>query len=128
MKKEDYLKNQEIKYKLGVIDRRQFITSAIATGVAVPAALGLANQLQAATPKKGGKFRMGIAHGSTTDTLDSGTSENHFTLISHCFSSELHNTHVKKTMCSTALRHTCFALASVPKLKMVLYSLTIPLS
>ena len=45
MKKEDYLKNQEIKYKLGVIDRRQFITSAIATGVAVPAALGLANQL-----------------------------------------------------------------------------------
>ena len=81
MKKEDYLKNQEIKYKLGVIDRRQFITSAIATGVTVPAALGLANQLQAATPKKGGKFRMGIAHGSTTDTLDSGTSENHFTLI-----------------------------------------------
>ena len=81
MKKEDYLKNQEIKYKLGVIDRRQFITSAIATGVAVPAALGLANQLQAATAKKGGKFRMGIAHGSTTDTLDSGTSENHFTLI-----------------------------------------------
>ena len=81
MKKEDYLKNQEFKYKLGVIDRRQFITSAIATGVAVPAALGLANQLQAATPKKGGKFRMGIAHGSTTDTLDSGTSENHFTLI-----------------------------------------------
>ena len=46
MKKEDYLKNQEIKYKLGVIDRRQFITSAIATVVAVPAALGLANQLQ----------------------------------------------------------------------------------
>ena len=81
MKKEDYLKNQEIKYKLGVIDRRQFITSAIATGVAIPAALGLANQLQAATPKKGGKFRMGIAHGSTTDTLDSGTSENHYTLI-----------------------------------------------
>ena len=80
MKKEDYLKNQEIKYKLGVIDRRQFITSAIATGLVVPAALGLANQLQAATPKKV-KFRMGIAHGSTTDTLDSGTSENHFTLI-----------------------------------------------
>ena len=46
MKKEDYLKNQEIKYKLGVIDRRQFISSAIATGLAVPAALGLAGQLQ----------------------------------------------------------------------------------
>ena len=81
MKKEDYLKNQEIKYKLGVIDRRQFITSAIATGIAVPTALGMASQLQAATPKMGGRFRMGLGHGSTTDTLDSGTSENHFTLV-----------------------------------------------
>ena len=81
MKKEDYLKNQEIKYKLGVIDRRQFITSAIATGIAVPTAIGMASQLQAATPKMGGRFRMGLGHGSTTDTLDSGTSENHFTLV-----------------------------------------------
>ena len=39
MKKEDYLKNQEIKYKLGVIDRRQFITSAIAAGTASPVAI-----------------------------------------------------------------------------------------
>ena len=54
MKKDEFLKNQGIKYKLGVIDRRQFISSAIATGLAVPAALGLAGQLKAATPKKVG--------------------------------------------------------------------------
>jgi peptide/nickel transport system substrate-binding protein len=32
--------------------------------------------VQAATPKKGGKLRLGIGHGSTTDTLDPATYEN----------------------------------------------------
>jgi peptide/nickel transport system substrate-binding protein len=76
MKKEDYLKNQEIKYKLGVIDRRQFISAAIAAGLAVPAALGLAGQLNAATPKKGGVLRHASGYGSTDDSLDPGTSAN----------------------------------------------------
>jgi peptide/nickel transport system substrate-binding protein len=55
--------------------------SALATGLAVPAAMSLAGQAEAATPKRGGLFRFGVAHGSTTDTLDSATSENHYTLI-----------------------------------------------
>ena len=76
MKKDEFLKNQGIKYKLGVIDRRQFISSAIATGLAVPAALGLAGQLEAATPKKGGVLRHASGYGSTDDSLDPGTSAN----------------------------------------------------
>ncbi len=47
----------------------------------MPAALSLAGRIEAAAPQKGGLFRMGIAHGSTTDTLDSATSENNFTLV-----------------------------------------------
>jgi peptide/nickel transport system substrate-binding protein len=34
--------------------------------------------VHAATPKKGGKFILGIGHGSTTDSLDSTTHENGF--------------------------------------------------
>ena len=60
----------------GHIDRRQFMTSAIAAGIAVPTALGMAQQVFAATPKSGGHFRHGIPHGSTTDTLDPATHEN----------------------------------------------------
>ena len=79
--KDKFIKAQQEKLTLGAIDRRQFMTSAIAAGIAIPTALSLASDAIAATPKKGGKFRMGLGHGSTTDTLDSGTSENHFTLV-----------------------------------------------
>ncbi|MGB1510212.1 MAG: ABC transporter substrate-binding protein, partial [Paracoccaceae bacterium] len=81
MNKTEFRVLQELKYKSGQIDRRKFITSVLATGLTVPAALSLAGRVEAAAPKKGGLFRMGIAHGSTTDTLDSATSENHFTLV-----------------------------------------------
>ena len=81
MNKQKYLENLSEKLTAGHIDRRKFMMSAIATGVAVPTAMSMASQALAATPKKGGLFRMGLGHGSTTDTLDSGTSENHFTLV-----------------------------------------------
>ena len=81
MSKLEYRAIQELKYKSGQIDRRTFVRSLLATGVALPSALSLAGQAAAATPKSGGLFRMGVGHGSTTDTLDSATSENHFTLI-----------------------------------------------
>ena len=81
MNKQKYLENLSEKLTAGQIDRRKFMMSAIATGIAVPAAMSMASQALAATPKKGGLFRMGLGHGSTTDTLDSGTSENHFTLV-----------------------------------------------
>ena len=84
MSKLEYRAMQELKYRSGQIDRRTFVRSLLATGVALPSALSLAGQVAASTPKSGGRFRMGLGHGSTTDTLDSATSENHFTLVNGC--------------------------------------------
>ena len=90
MKKQEYLDRLSGQLTNGQIDRRQFMMSAMAAGMTVPAALSMAGQAIAATPKKGGVFRMGLGHGSTTDTLDSGTSENHFTLVNgYCFGNHL---------------------------------------
>lgn len=57
----------------GKITRREFITYAVASGITVAAANKLFTTAQAATPKKGGHFKMGIGSGSTTDSLDPGT-------------------------------------------------------
>ncbi|MFZ9119615.1 MAG: ABC transporter substrate-binding protein, partial [Paracoccaceae bacterium] len=72
MKKEAYLNSLSNKLTSGQIDRRQFVMSALAAGVALPSALGLADSAMAATPKRGGRLRMGITGGATTDTLDPG--------------------------------------------------------
>ena len=88
-----YIEQQQAKLTAGSINRRQFMTAVLATGVTVPTALGLATQAMAATPKKGGTFRYGCGHGSTTDTLDSGTSENHFTLV-NTYNVANHLTHI----------------------------------
>ncbi|MGI9513832.1 MAG: ABC transporter substrate-binding protein [Anderseniella sp.] len=79
MMKDEYLKQQQTMLTIGQIDRRQFVMCALAAGVALPGALSMADRAQAATPKKGGKFRIGKAHGQTTDTLDPQTYENGFT-------------------------------------------------
>ncbi|MEQ9488123.1 MAG: ABC transporter substrate-binding protein [Alphaproteobacteria bacterium] len=63
----------------GRIDRRRFIEGATAFGLTLGAAISVSGQALAATPKKGGTFRAGIAHGSTTDSLDPSTYENTFT-------------------------------------------------
>ena len=52
------------------IGRRQFVTAAVAAGVALPAALSMTDAVLAATPKKGGRLRQGFSAGSTTETLD----------------------------------------------------------
>ena len=54
----------------GAISRRRFIQNALAMGLTLPAASLLVGEALAATPKRGGTFRIGINHGSTTDTLD----------------------------------------------------------
>ena len=58
----------------GRISRREFIARVSALGLmaAVSPAL-LSSEAKAAAPKKGGRFRMGLAGGSTTDSLDPGT-------------------------------------------------------
>ena len=85
-----FVKQQQSLLMRGLIDRRQFMTSALAAGVAVPAALGLATQAFAATPKKGGMMRFGMGHGSTIDTLDPATYENAWSQnVGYAFSNHL---------------------------------------
>jgi len=67
----------------GKISRRHFIMTALAAGASLPMAMTLATDAIAATPKKGGRLRQGLGYGSTTDTLDPGTSENGFTQALH---------------------------------------------
>ena len=59
------------------ISRREFLYQSAALGVTASLATSLAAKaVQAGTPKKGGRFRMGMGHGSTTDSLDPATFEN----------------------------------------------------
>ena len=76
--KKIYIADQQRKLATGGISRRQFITSMIAAGVVLPGALSMSTDVLANTPKKGGKLRIGLGHGSTTDSLDPGTYENGF--------------------------------------------------
>ena len=63
----------------GRIGRREFMGRAVALGATTALASSLAGRgLRAATPKKGGHFRLGLGHGSTTDSLDPATYENGF--------------------------------------------------
>ena len=74
MKTLDQLKRM---LEAGQIGRREFMGRALAAGATVALASTLASKaLKAAMPKKGGRLRLGIGHGSTTDTLDPATFEN----------------------------------------------------
>ena len=77
--KDDLLKNNSRKLTQGQMGRREFIVSAMAAGLTLPSALSLVKKAEAATPKKGGKLILGYGYGSTTDSLDPGTSENGMT-------------------------------------------------
>ena len=58
-------------FREGNITRREFLAKASALGVAAavsPAILG--SKARAATPKKGGRLRIGMQGGSTSDTMD----------------------------------------------------------
>lgn len=76
--KKEYIAKQAAKLTAGQIDRRQFVMSALAAGVALPSALSMAGNAMAMTPKSGGTLRYARRHGSTTDSLDPGTYENGF--------------------------------------------------
>ena len=73
-----YIKEQSSKLTKGLIDRRQFMMSVLATGVTLPIALSLADKAVAATPKKGGHLRWGNGAADTTDTLDPATYQSSF--------------------------------------------------
>ena len=68
------IKELERLLSQGNISRREFITRTSALGVsAVLAPTLLKRKAHAATPKKGGRFKIGITGGSTTDSMDPGT-------------------------------------------------------
>ncbi len=61
------------------IDRRRFMEGALAMGLTVTAASTIwSDTVRAATPKKGGRFRVGLDDGNTTDSLDPATYESTF--------------------------------------------------
>lgn len=60
------------------MNRRTVLGSASALGLAAASLPGLSRTVQAATPKKGGRLRVAITGGSTTDTLDPATFEDAF--------------------------------------------------
>ena len=57
----------------GRMTRRDFVQRAMALGATTALATSMAGRALAATPNKGGTLRLGIGHGSTTDTLDPAT-------------------------------------------------------
>ena len=73
-------KTRHLKRQLasGTLSRREFIERAAALGVAAAAASSLWSGAAHAA-QKGGRLRVGMAHGSTTDSLDPATFENGYT-------------------------------------------------
>lgn len=68
------LENLEQLFRLGKITRREFIERTAALGLAAAtSSLFFSTHAQAAVPKKGGRLRMGLSGGSTTDSLDPAT-------------------------------------------------------
>ena len=66
---------QAIKGRIG---RREFLQLAMASGVSLAAADNLLANARAATPKRGGRFRLGVSDSASTDTLDPATYLNAF--------------------------------------------------
>ena len=67
--------------KQGSLSRRQFMQGAAALGLSAASATMLwTKQAAAATPKKGGTFRVAIGDANTTDTLDPGQASGVFTI------------------------------------------------
>ncbi len=68
----DKIKDIQQSFESGQVSRRSFMTGALAMGVSLTAASAILNKVEAATPKKGGRLRVGLTGGATTDTLDPG--------------------------------------------------------
>ena len=67
------MKDLEWMLKAGKISRREFIAYASALGVSVTLPTGFFPDIaQAAEPKKGGRLRLGLNGGATSDNLDPG--------------------------------------------------------
>ncbi|HWA49236.1 MAG TPA: ABC transporter substrate-binding protein [Dongiaceae bacterium] len=63
----------------GKVSRRQFVQLAMAAGFTAATGELMFTKAARAEPKKGGTFRLGVGHGSTTDSLDPATYPDQFT-------------------------------------------------
>jgi len=68
----DKIRDIQRSFESGQLTRRSFMTGALAMGVSLTAASAILNKVEAATPKKGGRLRVGLTGGATTDSLDPG--------------------------------------------------------
>ena len=68
----DKINDLQTSLKSGRVSRRGFMMGAMALGVSLTSASAILNEVQAATQKKGGRLRIGLTGGATTDTLDPG--------------------------------------------------------
>lgn len=74
----DYLEALKRSLASGRIDRRGFMTGALALGTALSLASSAFAQTEQAIPKKGGTLRVGFLQGSTSDSFDPATYNNDF--------------------------------------------------
>src|SRR5882762_6156163 len=81
MRRENPMKLEEMSRLVakGRINRREFVQLAMAAGLAAATAETMFSRAARADPKKGGRLRMALGHGSTTDTLDPANYVNNFT-------------------------------------------------
>jgi len=71
---QELIKHMTADAKRGRLSRREFMSYTMAAGLTISAASTLwSTDVAAATPKKGGKFRLGSHDGNTSDTHDPGT-------------------------------------------------------
>ena len=56
--------NLHESFQASKVNRRGFITGALALGVSLPAAMSLVERVEAATPKKGGRLRQAVTGGA----------------------------------------------------------------
>lgn len=70
------IEHLKARFLAGDMSRRRFMQTLLSSGMTIAAASMIADQAQAARPKRGGTFRLGKGHGQTTDTMNPGTAEN----------------------------------------------------
>ena len=84
----DELHRARLALARGRMSRRDFMWTATALGLAVPAASLLATRAMAETPSRGGTLRVGFSTGSTTSQLDPTTFTDY---MSYCIGSAVCN-------------------------------------
>lgn len=65
-------KSLQASFMSGKINRRDFVATSMALGVSLAGATAVVSEVEAATPKQGGRLRIGITGGATSDVLDPG--------------------------------------------------------